>query len=334
MKTSESGPTHPEPPIPTGRFRKTLIIYNPESGRGPRLPLMIRSFLGLKPSGLERGGRDHDPHNTIRPIQAILREYGIESSLAVTSRPGEGTLLARRSVAEGYDLVIAVGGDGTVNEVVNGLAGSETVLGVIPAGTANLFGTQMNLPGDVREACRVIAAGNIRRIDLGLARDRYFICLAGIGFDAYVVKKTDTRLKKSAGAAAFAWVALRHLLFYPFRQIVMRVDDQPILRRGYLVIVGNGKYYAGDKVILPGADPADGYLDVCVFKRNNWWNLLEYWRGLSRGTLSRFLDVDYFKCERLSIREKGRHYVHVDAEYLCRTPVTIRVVPGALRVVA
>jgi len=315
-----------------GRFQKAMIIYNPESGQGLGLSLIFKALLGIKRVCLPKC-EARAPESSVRPIQAILREYGIEAEVALTTHPGSGVELARQSVEAGCDVVVVVGGDGTINEVVNGLAGSETVLGVIPAGTANIFSLQMQLPTDVRAACRVIAEGSIRRIDLGRARDRYFLCMAGVGFDAYVIKKTDSRLKRLTGAVAYAWVAVRRFFSYPFRTIVLRVDDQPALRRGYLLIVGNGKYYGGDMMIMPSADMADGYLDVCLFKRKQWWNLIGYLWGLRRGALERYIDVDYFKCRKLHVWEKGHHYVHVDAEYLCRTPVTISVEPGALRVI-
>jgi YegS/Rv2252/BmrU family lipid kinase len=314
------------------RFSKAMVIYNPRSGQGPKLPLLFRHFLGLRPTAREL----EKPENELVLSQILerLEKYGITAAAACTTAPGDATRLARECAESGYELVVAVGGDGTINEVVNGLAGSETALGVIPAGTVNVFSLLMKLPSDLDGACRVLAEREIRRVDLGKINHRYFLSMAGVGFDAFVIHRVDSRLKKAWGAIAYAVVAAVQYFIYPFRQITLQADHQTITKRGYFLIVGNGKYYGGDMVLSPLADLSDGLLDVCLLKRKRLWNVLGYLWALRRGNLNRYMDAEVFQCRILSILGRIRHPIHADAEYMGRTPALIQVVPGALKVVA
>jgi YegS/Rv2252/BmrU family lipid kinase len=307
-----------------------MIIYNPRSGQGLKLPNLFQHFLGLRSFDWKQNPEDE---HVLGQIVDGLKQYGIHASAACTSMPGDGTRLARECVETGYDLVVAVGGDGTINEVVNGLAGSEVVLGVIPAGTVNVYGLLMKLPGDLEGACRVIAGGTVRRVDLGRVENRYFLCMAGVGFDAFVIQQVDSGLKKAWGAIAYALVAGANYFFYPFRQIVVQVDQQTTLKKGYFLIVGNGKYYGGDMIFSSRADMCDGLLDVCLMKRKNIWDFFGYVLALRRGNLEKYIHVEVFQCRSLFVSSRGRHPVHVDAEYIGRTPAAIQVVPSALKVV-
>src|SRR5258708_4489185 len=124
-------------------------------------------------------------------------------TLATTSVPGEAKEIAAAAVEQGFRIVVAAGGDGTINEVVNGLAGSEVALGVLPVGTMNVFAAELGLPGKLRDAWRLIEAGRVREIDLGRANRQYFVQLAGVGLDAQVVKETSLDLKRNLGPLAY-----------------------------------------------------------------------------------------------------------------------------------
>lgn len=224
-------------------YKKAKIIYNPKSGQGMQLSPVLKDLLGIKHKKYEVCAKHED---YIKKTQEYLLLYGIKADITPTKVAGHATELAQACVADGYDLVIAAGGDGTINEVINGLAYSNVTLGVIPLGTANVFGIEMKLPIEIRAACQVIASGYKRTIDLGKANGRYFVCMAGIGFDAHVLRKADSKLKKIYGALAYGIVGVAQLFTYRFRQIVIKIDDQPIVRKGYFVVVGNGKYYGGE----------------------------------------------------------------------------------------
>jgi len=198
----------------------------------------------------------------------------------------------------------------------------------------DVYGLLMNLPTELAGACRVIARGTIRRVDLGRVNDRYFLCMAGAGFDAFVLRQTDaSRLKRVLGAVAYGLVGAANYFFYPFRRIVVQVDQQPEVKKGYFLIVGNGKYYAGDMVLSSRADMNDGLLDVCLMKRKHLWNIFGYLWALRRGHLEKYIHVEVFQCRTLQVRSRGHHPLHADAEYIGRTPALIQAVPGALKVV-
>lgn len=303
--------------------RRIKLVFNPQSGSGAALGESGRTLAQSKLQS---------PQVYLRRILQALRAQGLEAEAMMTLSPSAATAAARHCAKNRYDLVIAVGGDGTINAVINGLAGSRTALGVIPAGTVNLFSLQMNIPLDLDEACRRLARNRRIAIDLGRAGRQYFACVAGVGFDAFVIKTTDWKLKRLTGAFAYLVAGIAAFFLYPFRQVWVRIDEQPEPRRGYLVIAGNAKYYGGNMVLLPRADLQDGKLDVCIFKRRNFFSFLGYLWGLQHGALDKFMDVEYLQCRRLTVLNRRQH-LQLDGEYFGHLPVDIEVVPQALHVV-
>jgi len=195
-------------------LKKTTLIYNPVAGR--------------KPEKRER---------QIREAAETLTAVSIDLTLAATTGPGDATNLARRAVAEGAELVIACGGDGTVNEVLNGLVPGNAILGIFPGGTANIIGKELRLPHHPVRAARQLPKWKPRRIALGQAswRDadnppgiarRYFISVAGIGFDAYIIHKLAWSFKISWGVAAYVVEAIRQALRYSFPPFVVDMESE------------------------------------------------------------------------------------------------------------
>ncbi len=311
-------------------YKKAKLIYNPQSGQGKQMAPLLKKMLGIKYRKFEVY---EDREKYFVNIEKYLKGYGIDIEIEKTQSQGHATQIAKDCVEQGYDLVIAAGGDGTVNEVVNGLANSDVVLGVIPMGTANVFSIEIDLPMEIKAVCQVIAQGNTRKIDLGKANDRYFTCMAGVGFDAYVLKKSDSKWKKIYGALAYIFIGIWNLCTYKFKKIIVKIDDQPLPKKGYFLVVGNSKCYGGDMSFTSQASLDDGYLDVCLFRYKNVLAIFNYLWGLNKGNVDKHLIVDYFKCEKISIAKKGNHPIHIDAEYLCDTPAEITVCPASLNVV-
>jgi YegS/Rv2252/BmrU family lipid kinase len=325
---NNSTPLNPETSLPAGRaWEKTLLIFNPQSGHG-LFPPFFQQILGIKKQLLHNR---QSPVAELHHIEAMLAKYNVHPESVITASSEEATALARKCAQKKYDLVIAVGGDGTINAVVNGLAGSNTLLAVIPTGTINIFGLQMNIPTSLAEACSLFEKGRIITMDLGKVNQRYFVCMAGIGFDAYVIKATDRNFKKVFGVIALAFSAVVGFFIYPFRSLKAKIDHNEKIHKGYFMIVGNMKYYGGDLVLLPHAEINDGYLDVCLFKKRGFFNFLGYLWGLRRGKLEKYLDVEYLQCKSLDIINR-RQFVHLDGEYMGRKKLHIKVVPSALRI--
>lgn len=315
------------PPWPRTE-RRAVIIFNPNAGGGLQLSPIFLHILGIKS---RRKAQHEDRLSLMKQACEYLQHLGIACELAPTEYAGHAVELAKLYAQKGYDTVIAGGGDGTVNEVINGLVGSQSRLGVIPMGTANILALELNLPYEIEAACQVIATGKTRRIDLGNASGRYFSCMAGVGFDAHVIQKADSKLKKVWGILAYPLTLLWEFLFYRFRKIKIFIDDQPLPRTGYWVTISNSKYYAGKLPFAPQADMADGYLDVSIFKYRDIFHLILYILGIWRNEVDKIMSIEQFQCKRVVIK-KGKNGVHVDAEYLRKTPVTITVEEQAVEV--
>jgi YegS/Rv2252/BmrU family lipid kinase len=267
---------------------------------------------------------------------------GWETSLETTTGPGHATELARSAAERGLDVVVACGGDGTVNEVANGLAGSATALAAVPGGTANVWAKEMRLPRDPSAAVRLLSDGEIRTVDLGRASairgsasgggDRYFLLMAGVGFDAAIVRRVSGALKRRLGAAAYLLQGLRCVLSHRAVAADLRADGKPQPDGLYWLLLGNTRSYAGVLNITHQAKVDDGRLDLCLLQRGGLLRFvwLALWVLLRRH--HRRAGVLYRKVESLEVRTPGLP-VQVDGEYLTETPLRFEVVAGALRVV-
>jgi YegS/Rv2252/BmrU family lipid kinase len=313
----------------TARFRRPFLLVNPHSGIGMPLPRWLRRLTGMKQ-------RTTDRFPEFRPLlgkmQAALKTFRIDAEIIKCRNSAEASSKAVQCVRAGADLVIAAGGDGTINSVLNGLAGSPTALGVVPLGTANVLATALRIPVEIRSACQLIAQGEIRTFDLGTANGRWFSIIAGIGLDAYVAQRADSKLKKTFGGAAYLMVGLVDLFRYRFRPIELSIDSMPRARTGYLVLVCNSGHHGG-VMIAPDARMHDGLLDVVVFKSKSFYSIAQYLWKIWKGSLPDVATIEYFKGKIIEISAKGRHHVQVDGEYIGRTPVRIEVKPDALKVV-
>jgi diacylglycerol kinase (ATP) len=259
-----------------------------------------------------------------------------------TGAPGEARSLASQAVREGFATIAAAGGDGTANEVVNGIAdvpnGLASVrLGIIPLGTINVFARELGLPQDLAGAARTLAAAHELAIDLGRAeftaggrrQDRYFLQLAGAGLDARAVELVNWELKKRIGPLAYAVAALKALR-----------EDQPEITvegtwpdAGQLVLLGNGRFYGGSFEVFPKASLRDGLLDVFVLPTVNAWRPLQCVLGVATGRVHRFWTSRHFRTPSLTLRSTSRVGLQLDGEFAGELPVTFSMLPRALRVI-
>jgi len=222
--------------------------------------------------------------NKARHFRHQLDAIGSQCALKATTAPGDARRLAAEAVGEGFGLIVAAGGDGTANEVLNGLGDApdgfaRARLGILPLGTVNVFARELKLPLRIERAWEVLQRGRETQIDLpcvefaanGSRRRQYFIQLAGAGLDARAIELVDWGHKKKIGPLAYVIAGLKAL-----REskpgITVRADGQKV--GGELVLVGNGRFYGGSFEIFPAADLRDGLLEVCVFPRVNWRTLL------------------------------------------------------------
>lgn len=241
--------------------------------------------------------------------------------------PGEGP--ARKAAQAGVDLVLACGGDGTVTACAAGLAASGVPLAVLPAGTGNLLARNLGLPLDLGDALTVACTGTDRKLDMGVANDRPFIVMAGIGFDAKMLGGASEPLKKRLGWAAYVVSALSHLLDRPARLKLQADGGQPVRHLASAVVIGNVGTLQGGIPLLPGAEPDDGVLDVAVLTARGpvgWLALAaDVLRRRSSGRVTRIA------CRQLRISLNGEQPWQADGEVMGRTrELTAAVRPGAL----
>jgi YegS/Rv2252/BmrU family lipid kinase len=278
-----------------------------------------------------------------RRFRRHLDEIGTQATLKLTTAPGDGSRLAAEAVAEGFSTVVAAGGDGTVNEVLNGLAeapnGFERArLGVLPLGTVNVFARELAIPLRLKAGWDCICRGRESQIDLprvefsanGAPRNRYFAQLAGAGLDARAIELVEWNLKKKFGPLAYVMAGLRALGDAPSK-ITANADGQTAT--GGLVLIGNGRLYGGPFRIFPRADLRDGLLDVCVFPRVSWLTLARCGPQL---LLCRNLPSSArlaLQAKTIQLTSPTSTPFEVDGELLGHLPASLSITQRRLRVV-
>ena len=207
--------------------------------------------------------------------------------------------------------MVAAGGDGTINEVVNGLAGSETALGVLPVGTMNVFAAELGVPNRLRDAWRVIKARHLRTIDLARANRQYFVQLAGVGLDAQVVKETSWTSKRNFGPLSYLFSTAQIASRKPPR-IIAEADGRTV--EGSFILIGNGRFYGGPIAFFKKARVDDGLLDVLIFKKMGHLDLARYFAHIVMGRHTSLSDVEYFQAGKVQMHSADDVPVEVDGE--------------------
>ena len=267
-------------------------------------------------------------------ILDALRGLGYDVEERETQGPGDATRLARQGVADGFHVICVIGGDGTVNETINGLAGTDVPLAIIPTGTVNVLAMELGIPLEPPDAVGLLDTGELSWIDLGLAGDRYFALMAGVGMDAAVVASLNPVMKKAFKEAAFAVQGFANYLTK--EEPLIRVTSAERTVEGYFAVFGNSSNYGGGFGITPLADMRDGLLDVCVLKDKSFLSTIWYWTAALINAHITHPKVEYFRTEKaeiITVDEGKEVLVQTDGEVAGRLPLTCRVVPRSLRVV-
>ena len=269
-----------------------------------------------------------------KKVLRFLMKRANRFAMYATNHAGEARELAARFAAEGEPVVIAAGGDGTLNEVVRGLAGTPTILGVLPAGTMNVFAREMGIPFDsLDRAFNIIERGHIREIDLFEANGFPFVQMAGVGFDAQVIEETTWESKKMLGPLAYLVAAVKVLGERPPKMEV--VFDDGRREEGVALIAGNGSLYGGQFKVFRNADNSDSKIDVLVYKEAGYRIVLDSLRGLALGGIDLMQSVSYFQTEGFTVHADREVPVEVDGEWIGRfNEVRFHETTSRLRVLA
>lgn len=288
---------------------RMLIIFNPAAGARRRRKLLVTLDL--------------------------LRGLGMRPEVADTARRGHAAEIARAAAGDGVPIVVAAGGDGTIAEVASGLAGSDSALGVLPLGTANVLALELGLPHEPARAAEVLAVGRTALLHPGLARyadgrELLFMQMLGAGFDAAVVHGLSTPLKRAIGKGAYVWQAMREMLRYPFPPIRAVLDGRE--ETAASVIVTKGRLYAGRYLLAPGADPRQEGFHVALFRDAGALAAMRYGTALPLGRLPQLRGVDILRAREVRLEGHGIP-VQADGDAAGSTPVVIRAAAKPLRVV-
>ena len=279
------------------------------------------------------------PHiDKLRRATAWLESQGWEAQLTLTEESGHATDLAREAAASGFDVVVACGGDGTINEVANGLAGMPTALAVIRGGTANVWAKEASIPRDPIDAVRLIIDGERRRMDLGVAEPppgegspRHFLLMAGIGLDGHIVSRVPGNLKKRFGSFSYVFYGLREGLRYKARKTELVIDGEPVAVDLSWLLAANTRSYGGVINVAHHALADDGLLDLYVFEGQG------IRRSLAHGLRVLFRRHDsallYRRAQRIELPASPSFEAQVDGDPLGFAPRVLRIAPQALTVV-
>ncbi len=289
--------------------------------------LNVKTALIINPSAGRLG-----PEERLARAAEELNRRGYSVSVSFTSRPLEAAEIARRAVGEGSELVISVGGDGTLNEVINGIAGSPARLGIIPAGLSNVLARELEIPDDLDRALEVILAGRTRTIDLGLVNGRYFSIMVSVGLDAEAVRIVNPEAKRFLRRYAYHLAGLQALSSFRSKPFTLLVDGEREFP-GRAAVISNSRFYGGPHQITPRARSDDGLLHCCVFAKGRRRDYARYFWGVIRKNHHRFSDVNFVTARTVEIRTPDLP-IQADGDYVGQTPARLRILPDALTVLA
>lgn len=289
--------------------RRLLVVFNPAAG----------------------GNRRRRLDRTVRLLQA----HGCTVSLRETAGPGDAEAFAQAVTAGDCDVLVIAGGDGTINEAVNGLTrgGGGVALGIIPLGTANVLAHEIGLSIRPSQVARALAEGPIRRIHLGEADGRKFMLMAGAGFDAEVVEHVNLGLKRRIGKGAYILEMVRQARTYRFPTLRVTDESTGETREAVTAVALNGCHYGGPYRVVRDGGLTAPTLDMVLLKRKGMMNVIRYAAGLATGRLTRFADVEVLRGASFSIDGNGREPVQGDGDLIARLPTRLHVADETVEMV-
>ena len=292
--------------------RKAVLISNPKTGR----------YISKR--------------KTIQELASDLQSLGLDVELKLTKGPGDATEIAAQAARNGTTDVIVAGGDGTINEAIQGMVGSSARLGILPRGTANVLARELGLPMNVDESLAVVARGKARRIHFGIATDettkeqRHFVLMAGIGLDASVVRRVNPGLKKRIGKGAFWLSGLTHLATWQPQKFTLEIDSKTYTAT--FAAIGKATRYGGDLLVTPRANLGEPEFEVCLIETLSRMRYLRFLSDAMRSGMGTDREgIRFLKTKK--VRAIGEAAVQVDGELIGQLPMTFEISPHSLEVI-
>jgi diacylglycerol kinase (ATP) len=301
------------PIVDASQGRRVLIIFNPIAGRRR--------------------------HKRLTQVIARLTDLHCNVTLRETQHQGDAEGIARRAVFEDFDVIVAAGGDGTINEVVNGLASHKQTpdfqtprMAIIPLGTANVLAIEIGLdPKNIVQIADTIALGIGRKVHLGVANGRHFLLMAGAGLDARVVEGINPVFKRATGKFAYIFESLRQAMGYDFPALQVRADG--ITYEGRMAVACKGRHYGGPFIAAPGADLEKPDLELCIMPNKGMAGALRYGLALPFGKLPTLPEIKRISTQSLTITGPRGAPVQADGDIIARLPAEITVANETVRLV-
>ena len=303
--------------------REWLVIVNPNAGNG-------------------KGKKDWDK------ISDLLKNEALPFDVNFTERKGHAIHFTIEGIAAGYRKIITVGGDGTLNEVVNGVflnkncPTTDISLALIPVGTGNDWGRMFGIPLDYKKAISIIGENKLMLHDVGLVsfyygtekKERYFINIAGLGFESVVVKRTNYQKDRGhSGKLIYFYNLLMSLISYKNTRAEIIIDGEKISADVFSLNVGNGRYCGGGMRQTPRALPDDGLLDVTIINGMGKFEIMRNLKILYDGTILQHPKIDGYKCKNIKVSSDSVMYAEADGESLGQTPAEFSIIPEGINIV-
>ena len=290
---------------------KTKFIINPEAYRGKA-------------------------KKKIEQIKEYIKKIDVDFSIDFTQRPKHATDLAKRATTDKFEIVVAVGGDGTVHEVLNGIYGSNSSLGIIPIGAGNDISTCLGIPQkDIKKAIEIIKVGKKKKFDLGRINGEYFMGVAGTGFDTMVVDFTfkHRNLLKLLGSLFYIYGVYNVLIRFKPIFFKLTTKETVIEKKAMTIAVGNSWMYGGGMKVVPDAKLDDGLFDVCIVEEISKLEFLKVFPRVFSGTHITHPAVKIFRTDFLRIESDIKMSVQADGEIIKSLPANFELIPKALSVI-
>jgi diacylglycerol kinase (ATP) len=273
---------------------------------------------------------------------AYFRKHGDSVDVRFTDYPGHAISIAREAVSHDYDAILGAGGDGTINEVLNGIVGTTVKLGILPWGTGNVFAKEMRISSRIEKQCKLIRKGKAFGLDCGRCGPKYFLLMASAGFDAYTIRRGGRLpLKSKFGISAYLFAALGAFSRYKYPAINLRIEDGTT-DTGTFVLISNTRLYGSFFIFNPEADPTDGLLDIFVFRESGLWGMIKlvfrlaahaFLNGIKLPDPYRSLDLGRYRTRRVELSSKSEIAMQVDGDVISGFGTVFEASPGAVQVI-
>ncbi|MGB9812585.1 MAG: diacylglycerol/lipid kinase family protein [Thermovenabulum sp.] len=250
-----------------------------------------------------------------------------------TNSIGEATQIAKKAYNDGYKIIISVGGDGTLREVVKALAGKDALLGIIPAGTGNDFARTLGIPLDIEKSLNILKLGSSEEMDLIRCNGEIFINAAGAGLDAHVADCVNNEIRLFKGTFAYIAALIKTLHRFNPQDVEINIDGKILKRKAWLVTISNGKYYGGGMMICPTAQPDDGYLDVSIVNDVRKTEILRFLPRVFGGKHITHRAYETFRGKKVIVKSLTPILVHTDGDIIGVTPKEFEIWPKAINII-